>query len=458
MGSVSRITKALPSPIKRLAYKIIPFKWRYGKKYRKTLKFITKSQWWNRGKLEDFQWEQLIKLLNHAYKNVPYYEKVFNDLGLKPEDIKSLKDFQKLPLLTKEIIKKNHKELLAKNFSKDKLVKFSTSGSTGRPLTFFGTKDLYHIEAAFISRVFSSHNSKLYSEKSIWLRRYVPEDKKPLVKPDHELNRLYFSAYHLSDETIEEFVDKMNKFQAKLLVAYPSSLYILALLLEKHKLKLNHIKVAHVASEKLLNYWKKKIEQVMKIPVKDHYGMMEKVSLFHQCSHSNDYHENLEYGLTEIINKKGGVGEVVGTSLYNYTMPLIRYKTSDMARLNSNQKKCSCGRGLPLSVKEFEGRADDILITPDKRLIPSVNFYTMMYKIPNLQMFKITQITNNKIEVQIVVKKGFKKSDERLIRKGIEERMGNVTLLIKRVKQIKRSKKTDKIRCVENKIRGSKLL
>ena len=428
---------------KKLYYDIVPFHRRYGKEFKKTLDIIEETQWYSLTELKQYQLNQLNKLLNHSYETVPYYTKVFKDLNLKPDDINSIKDLSKLPILTKDIIKDNWNDLQSTESYNEKVYNLSTSGSTGNPLTFLGSDDVYKREAAFILRAYRSHGANLYDNKSIWLRRYVPGKNEPLYKYDDELKRMYLSAYHLSKDNIEDYVSMINSYNSEVLVAYPSSIYILALLMENNNLKLKNIKYIHTASEKMLPQWSNKVEEVLGIKPKSHYGMMEKVSMFFQCDHSDMYHESLEYGVTEIVDSY-----VVGTGFLNYTMPFIRYKTNDVATKNTRNKKCKCGRGLPLSVKDFDGRSDDILITEDGRYIPAVNFYTMMYKLNNIDMFQIIQRKRNKIDVNIKVKEKFNK--EKKLKKELENRLGSIKLNINYVDSIKRDKNTQKIRCIVN--------
>jgi len=423
---------------------------RYGSKFRETSKCIRRSQWWSRQELEAYQLEQLGRLVEHAYANVPYYQKVFNERALKPQDIQGLSDLAKLPILTRDIIRENFDDLIATTVRREGLKKFSTSGSTGNRLTFLGEDSLYKAEAAHVARAFSAHGSRLNDEMTVWLRRYVPDDGGPIFKHDLELRRLYLSAYHLSLNRLKEYVDLINGCQACVLVGYPSSLYILATLLEKSGLRLTNIRVAHAASEQMLAHWKQKIETVLGIPVKAHYGMIEKVSMFFQCDCSDLYHESLEYGVTEFVNQEAGVGQVVGTGFLNYAMPFIRYQMNDTARVNAGETKCKCGRGLPLSVEDFQGRADDILVTSDGRHLPGVNFYTMMYKTPGVKMFQIMQQAPDSVEVMIVPTDTFDTASMQLLRKGLTDRLGSVNLDIKLVNEIERSRKTGKIRCIIN--------
>ena len=117
----------------------------------KTYRLLKKSQWWSREQLEEYQLQQLGKLLNHAYDNVPYYRRIFDERGLKPKDIQNLGNLQKLPFLTKEVFRDNLYDLRARNYPTHKLEYVTTAGSTGPPLGFYYEKGVSRaIEWAFM--------------------------------------------------------------------------------------------------------------------------------------------------------------------------------------------------------------------------------------------------------------------------------------------------------------------
>jgi len=237
------------------------------------------------------------------------------------------------------------------------------------------------------------------------------------------------------------------------LVAYPSSAYILAMLLESSGLHLKNIRVVHVASEKMPQEWVEYIKQVMEVPVYAHYGMIERVSMGFQCPESEGcYHENLEYGVTEYIhNPMTNSVDVVATGFINWAMPFIRYRVGDCAILNEGDQLCSCGRGLPLRVVDYEGRSDDILVSPDGVYIPPVNFYTMMYKIGGVGMFQIRQVDPYSVVVQVVPTDVARSDLLDELHVGLQERLGvGFTISIEIVEEIVRSQQTGKIRCVVN--------
>jgi phenylacetate-CoA ligase len=301
------------------------------------------------------------------------------------------------------------------------------------------------MEAAFITRAYRAHGTRLYGEKTLWMRSYAPPEGGPIHCYNPEIRRHYLSAFHLSASTVEEYKRIIDKSGCRCLSTYPSSAYALAMLLDKAGLRLKRIQVVHVASEQLLPQWIPLIERVIG-PVYDHYGMMEKVAFFHRCPLSGGlYHESLEYGVTEIVD-----GEVVGTGLWNFAMPLIRYRTGDLAEPNDGEQRCACGRGLPLTVKAFAGRSDDILVTPDGRYIPSVNFYTMMYKTPGVGMFQIVQDLPDHVTVLIVPSKEFVPTTLTRVAEGLRQRLGDgVAVTVRAVNDIKRDERTGKVRCVQ---------
>ena len=96
---------------------IFPVVERYqGTTIQANINYLEKTQWLSKSEIEELQNKKLRALLRHAYDNVPYYRKVFNDHGIYPDDIKTRQDLPRIPILTKEIIRKNLPDLIAKNF------------------------------------------------------------------------------------------------------------------------------------------------------------------------------------------------------------------------------------------------------------------------------------------------------------------------------------------------------
>ena len=106
----------------------------------KCLRELEESQWWPREEILELQDQRLRKLVKYVYDNVPYYRRIFEERSLKPADIDTSKDLVKLPVLTKQVIRKNFEELRASGFSSKQRIQLTTGGSTGEPLVFYSTK------------------------------------------------------------------------------------------------------------------------------------------------------------------------------------------------------------------------------------------------------------------------------------------------------------------------------
>ena len=115
----------LKKALKKTAEIFLPFPYKYGigftKKYRHQMKYfnwLMKTQWFSPVDIDNLQNERLQIIIKHAYENVPYYTKLFNENKIKPNDINTKDDLKEIPILTKKIIRENFKQLTAKNAEK----------------------------------------------------------------------------------------------------------------------------------------------------------------------------------------------------------------------------------------------------------------------------------------------------------------------------------------------------
>lgn len=439
----SNLIASMGTIIKKQLYFIVPFDYRYEKTFRKKLKSIRNLSSKNLAVRSDYQLTELKKILTHCYENVPYYKNLFNELDFEPKKIGAADDINVIPVLTKETVIANFEKFQATNFFNQKKFSIATSGSTGKKLVLSVTDDVFKKEAAFILNTYKSHGGTLYDKPSIWLRRYVPQtETEPLFKYDFELKRMYMSAYHLNENNIENYIKIINQKKYHTLVGYPSSIYLLALYAEKKSLKLSYIKSIHVASEMMLPSWREKIIEVFGLIPYAHYGQIEKVALMHQKDQSGFYLNNLEYGYTELI-KNGELHEIVGTGFINYAMPLIRYKTNDLA-IGPRYEN-----GILVGVESIVGRNDDFLTTIDGNRIPGVNFYSMINKnFPEITLFQIKQKFDRSIEFSFVSDSRVGKEFYSKIEYGLSARLGNVSIEIKQLDAILRNPNTNKLRAI----------
>ncbi len=104
----------------------------------KRLEELEGTQWWPREKILALQDERLRKLVKYAYDSVPYYRRVFEQRALKPEDIVTSGDLVKLPILTRQLVRNNFSDLVARGFPRKELMPCLTGGSTGEVVDSLG--------------------------------------------------------------------------------------------------------------------------------------------------------------------------------------------------------------------------------------------------------------------------------------------------------------------------------
>jgi len=183
------------------------------------------------------------------------------------------------------------------------------------------------------------------------------------------------------------------------------------------------------SSEPLYESQKELIQKVFKCRNFDYYGLAEKVVWATECECHVGKHLNMEYGITEIVDKDGvrltgrKKGYVVGTSLINYGMPLIRYKTTDVSNITLD--KCACGRESP-RLSDVLTKEEDRIYTRDGRMI-SASVLTHPFKpLKGVEKSQIIQKKLGHIIVKLVLSGGgITNSQERVLISELKKRIGD---------------------------------
>ena len=386
--------------------------------------FLQESQWWSKEKLEEYQMNQLERLLKHVYENVPYYRRVFDERGLKPKDIQDFDDLKKLPYLTKEIIRDNLESLVAQNYPRSKLQYSTTGGSTGIPMGFYVEKDITSAkEWAFMLTQWNRVGFRI-GDRCIVLRGNVVRSasKGKFWEYNPVDKNLILSSYHMNDETLPGYIAKIKEFRPDFIQAYPSAITILAKFMRKNNFKpFSGLKALLCGSENLYPWQRALLEETFQCRVYSWYGHTEQVALAGECEKNTYYHVFPEYGIVELIGKDGKTvtredefGEVVATGFNNFACPFIRYRTMDLA-ISANAK-CECGRNYTL-IKKVEGRLQELIVTKDKRLITltALIFAQHFEAFSKIKEMQLVQEKEGQLIVRVVRTSQYSDNDEKEI-------------------------------------------
>jgi len=377
-------------------------------KIKDSLDFLLKSQWWEKNKLLEYQNERFIKLINHSYQTVPYYNELFKKIGIHPNQIKDLNDLKKIPILTKDDLNLYFKEkkLLSSKYNKSRLITKRSSGSTGKQTMYYINPEAYGFNLAANLRGW------------IWMGyNFGDNTRNTLIKKLQDLTnnvKLFTAKY--DEKIFDSFLDLYDQFKPKFLRSYPDPLFFISKLAIKNNYTFNGLKAINTTGNILPKDYRELIEKVFNTKIFDSYSC-EGCPVVFECSTHECYHIAMEYGIIEIINENGEevepgqIGRIVVTDLQNFAYPIIRYDTKDLAIKGHN---CKCGRNHDTIIKII-GRDNDILITPYGEYLIAQNFTTYFKYIESIIQFQIIQPDTDKLIFKLVVSEDFSTEIEKKI-------------------------------------------
>jgi phenylacetate-CoA ligase len=380
--------------------------------------FLKSSCYWPKEKMEAYQFRKMKHLLIESGEGVPYYRDLFQKIGFNPrQDFKSMADMSKIPILPKATAKRERDRLNNPKYLPSAFP-MRTSGSTGEPFEVFVTKEAWAIEQAVVWRhwKWSGYN---FRDKLAMVRSFVPEDGQ-LVKREPLRNFYSFSPFHLNDEVIAQYLQKMIKEGIVILRGYPSSVHAIASYVNRTGCAIPSIKTILVASEHLSASDRVDIEKAFGVGVTNHYGLAEICVMMGDCNYHEGLHNYDEYGYLELLETdQPNLKKIIGTHLHNLATPLIRYETGDLAEMASQD--CSCKRTLPV-IKNVLGRSDSAIVTPEGYQVPTVNFYTMFEVFQEVEKWQIVQHTAYYVEVRVRAE-GLARTQMQNIESGMKARL-----------------------------------
>jgi len=365
----------------------------------------------NKKQINEYVTKKYKYLLQHSYKNVPYYRKKWKEINFNPfYDFDSLKDLRKIPILTKEQIQQNLNSMIALNIPSNTLIKNFTGGSTGKPLVFYQTKEVKDLGAAEIYRNFNMCGWK-FGDKYAFLWGADRDSPKKTLQTflEQKLRRyIWMNAFTLSEDLLKNFTLKLKKFKPQLLVGYASSLYELALYIEKNGIELN-IPSVQSSAEKLYPIQRKLIQNSFNSNVFDRYGCREVGNIAHECSSHTFLHVSEHINYVEVLDQNNesitdDSGRITVTNLHNLGMPFIRYQNEDVGVLKS--EKCNCGLETSL-LEPTIGRESDNFITSSGKIIHGEFFTHLFYNLPEIRQFQVIQESFNLININVVRNEAF---------------------------------------------------
>ena len=427
---------------------------RYNKTFRNYLRNSFELYFLTAEEIKKRQNKQLRLLLNIASKSYFWNER-FNKYNIDISKRNLKNEIKKLPILTKEDVKANLDKILIedkylKPFTNYKLRKCSTSGTTGSGLIFSETGESEAMRWAIWWR----YRYLIGLKESTWCAFFggrtvvSPKVKEPpFWRVNYPCKQVLFSTYHISEETSLFYLRELKKRKFKWIHGYPSSLSLIAYYALKFEIDLgNNLQIVTTGAENLLAHQRTLMEKAFNVPIMNHYGQAEGVANFSQIN-NDGYLVDEDYSIVEFIKTENkNKYKVIGTSLYNFAFPLIRYDTQDIVDIKDNKIELENNWR---EVNNIDGRSEDYLLLNDGAKIGRLDhIFKDLVEVIEAQF---VQINKGEAELFIVTSSQFSEISLKKLEDLIHEKLGTrIDIKITKVKRIQKSK-SGKLRMVKTK-------
>jgi len=372
---------------------------------------------WSKDEIQAYQLQQLKKLLRHAYDNTSYYKKAWSDAGINDiNDIQSLADFAKLPVVTKENIRDHYQDFISTKHTNN--IKKSTGGSTGQPFHFELNLESHTRREAIMWRGYGWLGAGL-GQKTLYLWGAdlgQPSRFKTIKNALYHgfYNRKMLNSFEMNEQNKPDYIQEINNYKPVAFVSYVNPLYDLSLYIIEHKIKVHQPQTILTGAEPLHQFQREAIEKAFNCSVYDTFGCREFMLMSAECREDKNLHINIDHLVVETLSEYsapviGDSGDLVITDLHNYGFPLIRYVNGDRATLV--ETPCPCGNPLPI-MKSVDGRKLDIIKTPEGGSIPGELFPHLFKEFKGITKFQVKQSTLDSLDIIIVANDKFCHDDK----------------------------------------------
>ncbi|WP_413570373.1 hypothetical protein ACLWBD_07445 [Bdellovibrio sp. HCB117] len=332
--------------------------------------------------VEEYQFRQLHRIVKLAYDHSSFYRKKYDEAGFSPDQLKSLKDINKIPVLTKGEVRNFSDSMVLDLYSRDSLFIGNTSGTTGKALKLYFDQKTDSREWASICYQWARVGYKP-GDGRVEFRGFIDKDLDYLHLPD--VNVLRINIVKLSEDNLSKVIEKINSVGYKFLHGYPSALWKFATLVKRQGVKYQPQAIM-MASEILYDWQMQVIDEVFSCKKTIHYGQAEKVALASWLS-DRKYYFVPAYGILE-SNNSGQ--ELIATSLINEVMPFIRYKLTD-CMTNVRYDNADGGTFYPIA-DSILGREEDNTYDQNGNMVPPAIVTFPFKQLKYIDSAKIVQV------------------------------------------------------------------
>jgi phenylacetate-CoA ligase len=395
--------KSLAKTIGKQMFRFMDPAWAYGSTYRTTMAQLANLRVHSIDELKEIERSFLLDLFRRIAADVPFY--------------------QNMPIL-----KTNPSGIDPVSIPESDLEYVSTGGSTALPFGFWDVKRVSNaIETAYIHHIWGRAGYHRTEPSAVFRGTVVQKrGSKRLWSYDPYRRSMDYSSYHLNGHDLKIIYDHLLNFNPRFIQAYPSAADLLATYIEESgKSPPSNLKALLLGSENLPLWQRKRIEKAFDVTVYSWYGHAEKAVLAAEKPGRTELHVLPTYGYVYLrsedgktIEEPGVPGEIIATGFTNQATQFVNYRTGDIGVWAESHDSSS------RVLERVEGRVQELAVTATGRKISmaAINMHTDIFD--HVKQFRFVQNRKGAIKMEIVRKSDFSRDDERIIRDGVSEKLG----------------------------------
>ncbi|HVS02377.1 MAG TPA: hypothetical protein VMT16_06375 [Thermoanaerobaculia bacterium] len=364
---------------------------------------LWRDQWRSQEQLERLQLRKLRRMLAYAYHQVPYYRRLFDEVGVRPEEVRSVADLRRIPTTSRRLLQRLPvSEIVARDVAPERCKQLTTAGSTGMPLTVYVRPEDDRFKDLVWARTSLADGRRPWDRTVYFKFQFPPPNwfERFGVWPRAMLSLL---------DPPQQRVESLRRIRARVLRGNAFELVRTAqAVLDAGATDIRPHAVFSMGSV-LDEASRELLERAFGCEVFDCYGATEVGCIAWECRQHRGLHLNVDTTVVELLDgdrpaAPGVPARLVCTGLHGFAMPFIRYEIGDVGVLA--EAPCPCGRGLPLLAR-LEGRADDFFLARDGGWISPSVVVNRVKRTPGVAQFRLTQRTPTRIEALILPGEGF---------------------------------------------------
>lgn len=359
------------------------------------------------------QQQRLRRMVEHAFRSVPFYRGVMDRMRLRPEDIVKTEDLALLPVVTKEDLLETPELFRARDFPDGRCLRIDSSGTSGR------SKPIYHDPGSLflalahgqrqraVLRQFTGQLAgyrEMHAARATGVHRQIRGfyESHSLRLPGVELERSGLPLLHV---TLAEQVELINEFRPTVLRGYGSQLGSLFRRVAEQGLEIQCPEVVVFGADGMPSAERQLIESHFGVPVLSTYQAVEALRIGFECEERRGFHLFLDDVAVRVVDDEGHDlapgqrGHLLISNLTNRATVLLNYRLGDIVRLS--RKPCPCGRELP-TIESIEGRSDDLLLLPSGEEVHSLAILEGLRAVPGLVQVQLVQESHDRFELRCV--------------------------------------------------------